>query len=144
MQVASISTQSVQASIMEIRQSTRITIRETDMVSEAAKIALSYIAASTRLSPSDKTTLTRLVAAIDEFAGGNPKLMSDVIGIARIMELNATMEYKPTRLRDVLEEYFEERARLRANREATINIETSIASLRIAAVTTYAHGVVSH
>ncbi|MFO0390124.1 MAG: hypothetical protein ACK502_10480 [Alphaproteobacteria bacterium] len=130
-QSAQIAVTSASINILQVVQQYEVSVKEVKQVSKYALLALDYIANSTRLSPEDRRTLIRLVAIVDEFAGGDPKLMRDIIGIAKIMEMNATQNYKPIPLREALRMYFEERERLDPSKEMTISVESEINAVSV-------------
>lgn len=119
-----------QLAVQFSQMSSVTTIRRTEVkvMSEDALVALKYIAKSTRLAPEEKRALIRLVAFIDEFAGGNSKLLRDVVGVAKLMEMNAKQSYPPTPLREVIKAYFEEREKMRPSESVEISIETQLNS----------------
>lgn len=117
--------------ILQVVQHHQITVQEVKQISPWGLKALAYIAGSSRLSPEDRRTLIRLVAIVDEFAGGDPKLMRDIIGIAKIMEMNAKQNYKPMSLREALKLYFEERERFDPSQQVTINVEAEIQAVSV-------------
>lgn len=118
--------ESLRVDISALYQKHSLTVREVKTASPFALAALDYIASSTRLAPEERQTLIRLVAVVDEFAGGDPKLMRDIIGIAKIMELNATETYPPKSFRETLEAYFEAREKLNASDSVQISAETEV------------------
>lgn len=128
MQVASIA-QELRVAVAQVRTQQTIVIREVKSMSENARQVLAYIAQSQKLSPDQKRTLARLVAIVDEFAGGNAKLMRDIVGIAKIMEMTAAAVYAPTSMRRMMEIYWEEREKLRDDNEVRISIETEVTAV---------------
>lgn len=118
---------------LEISQSkTTLKLRQQFEPSDAAMEALAFIGNSTKLSPAQKRSLTRLVAMVDEFAGGSPKLMRSIMGIASLMAMHSEKTYAPTPMKQMLEWYQEEREKLaRSKGEVQISVETSILALEI-------------
>lgn len=95
-------------------------------ISPFALMSLNYIANSTKLPPKDKHTLIRLVAMVDEFAGGNAKLMKQVMNVAGMMEMGAKQSSAPMTLREAIREYLEHRAALHPDESVSISVETEI------------------
>lgn len=120
---------SVRVDVNALLSHTTVKMRKVKEISPLALKVLSYIADSTRLTREEKRTLTRLVAVVDEFAGGNPRLLRDVAGVAKLMELNATHSSPPTPLREILDDYFDERERLRESQSLTIDIDSAIVTI---------------
>lgn len=109
----------------------QLTLSDMKQPSPLAVAVMSYIASSTKLSRDEKRALTRLVAIVDEFAGGDPKLMRDIIGIAKVMEAGATRSYKPTPFMRILKEYMEWRERLNAGGSTSLDIHAEIDQVSI-------------
>lgn len=101
---------------------------DTYQPSAAAMRALSAIGGSTKLSKEQKRTLTHLIAMVDEYAGGSPKLMRAIIGIANVMAMQSHKTYPPTPLQEMLKMYQEERAKLARN-HATPDVAQQITAL---------------
>lgn len=121
----------VEINFTHIEVHSQFTVREVKEPSPLGLAVLSYIASSTRLSKDQKKTLARLVAIVDEFAGGDPKLMRDIIGIAKIMEAGATRSYKPTPFMRMLKEYMEWRERIDPSESVTIDVRAEINAVSI-------------
>lgn len=81
----------VALSYTRVRVESRISITiEPDLSPSplAAKI-IGYVAASDKLSPDEKKSIVRLAAFIDEYAGGDPKLLKQLAGVVQLMEMTA-------------------------------------------------------
>lgn len=104
----------------------QIRIEGTKPLSEGGMLALQKIASSTKLSRQDKQTLIRLVALVDEFAGGDMKLMRKIMAIAQVMEMQSTKNYKPMSMKEAYEQYVAEREKLRPSEDTIISISTEI------------------
>lgn len=101
--------------------------------SKAAMQAMSVIGASTKLSKDQKRTLTRMIAMVDEYAGGNPKLMRSIVGIANLMAMKSTKNYAPTPMREMLKMYQEEREKLDMEKgSGGLAVEAYILSIEMA------------
>lgn len=117
---------------VSVQSFTRINIIPADKISDEAMQVLKYIAASSRLSPSEKRTLIRLVALVDQYAGGDPKLMKDVLGIAALMEAGRKEgRYPRHSLKEAMDAYWEERKKLGGREDAEVSVETEIIATRI-------------
>lgn len=119
--------------ITQLHQEWNLTVQQVPQASPAALHAMHYIADSSRLTRDEKKTLIRLVAIVDQFAGGDPKLMSDIIGIAKMMEADTPEgSHKRHSMRDVMQEYLDDRAQLGGSGEAvTVSVETEILLVRM-------------
>ncbi len=117
---------------VEISQNKMVLQRREGMqISRAGLWALNAIGGSTALSPAQKRTLARLVAIVDEFAGGSPRLMRQIVGVAKLMAMQSTRSYKPTTLEEMLRMYREERERLTGRSMQPDEVEVEIAQVRI-------------
>ena len=118
-------------SAFRFQSNVQIRIEGTKPLSEGGMLALQKIASSTKLSRQDKQTLIRLVALVDEFAGGDMKLMRKIMAIAQVMEMQSTKSYKPMSMKEAYEQYVAERERLRPSPDTIISISTEIEAVSV-------------
>ncbi len=123
-----------QSQSISIQSVTTLTVNPADEISAEGYKALKYIAASSKLSPEEKRTLIRLVALVDQYAGGDPKLMRDVLGVAAIMEAGRKEGTYPRHsMQEAMDAYWEEREKLGGRADAEISVATEITVTRIEA-----------
>lgn len=123
--------ESLSVSSLHIVQQQQLAVHEVKVISPAGLMALDYVASSQKLSQEEKRTLIRLIAIVDEFAGGDPKLMRDIVGIAKIMEMDGVEKFSTMSMQEALREYFEERERLNPSDSVIISAETEILAVQV-------------
>lgn len=124
----------ISASLTAVKIQVSVIQHTGDEMSGMARWAISYLAQSTRLKMEEKQMLASLIASIDQFAGGDPKLILDVIAIAKIMESNRVMgEYRAQPFADIEEMYWEARERMGGERPGITRttIEMQITELKL-------------
>lgn len=131
MQVATDALTAIAAAKDQVRmaamQATATVSIEAKQPSAPAMFAMKYIADSTRLSGSEKKTLIRLVAMVDEFAGGDGELMQKVMALAKIIEANRLEgTYRAHTMWQVMEEYWKQREALSGEQAVTVSVTAEI------------------
>lgn len=82
-------------------------------MSAGVRVALNHIAASTRLSDTEKRAFVRLLADIDQYAGGDPKLILKVMAMVALAESeNPPGKYRAHSQIEIDKMYWEDRMSL--------------------------------
>jgi|GEM_PF-3052656 len=125
---AALSARATSTSITMFARRQTVTVEiEAPQASAAAVWSMQYIAASSRLTRDEKKSLIRLVALVDQFGGGDPKLMQQVVAIAKMMEADTPKDsYKRHSFAETMEAYWRERATLGDGAAVRIHVETDI------------------
>ncbi len=88
-------------------------------MSPGTRVALNQIASSSRLSGTEKRTFIRLLAEIDQYANGDPKLILKVMMMVAMAEsLRAQGEYRTHAQAEVDQMYWEARQSMAATQKA--------------------------
>ncbi len=107
-----------------------ISITQTNDMSPMARWAINYLANSSQLTDGEKRILVDTIATIDHFAGGDPKLIRDVIAVAKLMEASRPVgAYRTHTFKELEDMYWEEREKLGDKHETTETISLQITAL---------------
>lgn len=117
----------VQATKQTISVNANISLQQAFVPSAAAMDVIQYVAASSRLSPSEKTSVIRLAAFIDHYAQGNPELLEKLAAVVQLMEMNADGErYGKMSSSRALETYTDMRETLAGKRNLSFTLSVSL------------------
>lgn len=121
---------SLQISFQQVQSQSSISPHQ--QMSAMARWALNYLAGSSRLKDSEIRGLINLIATIDQFAGGDPKLIVDVIAIAKMMEApRPEGSYRTHSFKELEDMYWDARKNMGGGNDSIESITANITELKL-------------